>query len=331
VYNADGDWRNLTREFGVSQRTAYRWVKNQSPEKERGGARRIKLTDEHHRYMEDAIENNPRITLEQIKEKIKKDFEMNISKECVRKHLDGLMFTLKNARREPERINSVDNKTKRCEYVRKLLNLQSENKPIIYMDETNFNLFVSRTQGRSKKGHRCSFVAAGSRGANIHLIGCIATTGLIHHEIRRGAFKKPEAKAFVRRCLEIAQRIYNCSVALIIDNAPCHAALEELFQEEEFSHHELIRLSPYSPMLNPIENAWSTIKAHVKSDMALQISRILAGIDRDQLTQVEYRTQQLENVIRNNIQTITVAKCVQYIAHIQRVIPAVLNMDDVHL
>ena len=62
------------------------------------------------------------------------------------------------------------------------------------MDETNFNLYISRTKGRSKKGTRGTHITAGSQGSNIHVIGCIGNMGLIHHEIRRGALKKPEAK-----------------------------------------------------------------------------------------------------------------------------------------
>lgn len=330
VYNNNGDWRNLANVIGVPKRTAYRWVKSQEEtEKQRGGKRRVKITDEHHRFFENKIEDNPKITLQQLREELQETFQVNVSKECIRQHLDGLMFTVKQIRREPERANSADTKTKRCEYVRKLLDLQAENVPIIYLDETNFNLYISRTQGRSKKGSRCTSVAAGSRGANVHLIGCIGNVGLIHYEIRRGSFKRPEAQEFVKQCLRNAQNTYHGSVALVIDNAPCHSSIEEIFQEEEFSHHRLLRLSPYSPMLNPIEQSWSVIKAGVKSDLSAQMRTILAGEDRNNLFQNEYRTRCLENIVRNNVNKINVANCARFIAHIQRYIPAALNLEDI--
>lgn len=87
------------------------------------------------------------------------------------------------------------------------------------MDETNFNLYISRKKGRSKKGARCTYISAGSRGSNIHLIGCLGNMGLIHHEIRKGAFKKPEANEFVRQCLHNARNIYQSEVVLVVDNA----------------------------------------------------------------------------------------------------------------
>ncbi|OAF69028.1 hypothetical protein A3Q56_03235 [Intoshia linei] len=53
------------------------------------------------------------------------------------------------------------------------------------MDETNFNLHISKKEGRLQRGERCASIAAGSRGANIH---CIGNVGLIHYEIKRGSF-----------------------------------------------------------------------------------------------------------------------------------------------
>lgn len=215
LYNNDGDWRALANTLGVKTSTAYRWVKNQTEnEKPRGGKRRTKIGDHHRIIIEQYVEENSRITLKQLTEKLLQDHQIVVSKECVRKHLDGLMFTLKDVRREPERANSVENKTKRAEYTRHLLNYQGDNMPVVYMDETNFNLFISRTKGRSKKGKRCTHIAAGSKGCNIHVIGCIGNLGLVHHEIRRGAFKKPDANAFIRRCLQNARNLYQSPCSL---------------------------------------------------------------------------------------------------------------------
>ncbi|PSN40219.1 hypothetical protein C0J52_12052 [Blattella germanica] len=53
--------------------------------------------------------------------------------------------------------------------------------------------------------------------------------------------------------------------------------MEEIFTEEEFSIHHLLRLSPYNPMLNRIESAWSCLKASVKINLSMQLPQILAG------------------------------------------------------
>lgn len=332
VYNNNGDWKTLADTMGVKKSTAYRWVKNQEqPERQRGGKRRVKITEEHRVFMGNCIEDNPKITLKGLKEKLFQSFNITVTTECIRQHLDGLLYTLKIVRNEPERANSDENKRRRRLYTQQLLEYQAQNLPIIYMDETNYNLFISRTQGRSKKGARCSYISAGSRGSNIHIIGCIGNLGLIHHEMRRGSFRQPEANDFVRNCLRNAVNMYHSPVVLVIDNAPCHAAIEEVFQENEFANNHLLRLSPYSPMLNPIENAWSVMKSAVKADLAEQMPQILAGEGRDNnMTQTEYRLQRLENIITANLGKISVAKCARFVAHIQKFIPAGLNMEDMH-
>ena len=167
LYNNGGDWRALATTLGVKTTTSYRWVNGQNVvEKQRGGSRTGKITNEHRDFMEKCVEENSRITLKQMKDKLLQTHQIDVSTECVRKNLNGMLFTLKNIHREPENANNAINKNKRCRYVEELLTYQSENKPIIYMDETNFNLFISRTKGRSKKGSRCRYIAAGCRGAS---------------------------------------------------------------------------------------------------------------------------------------------------------------------
>ncbi|DAZ98445.1 TPA: hypothetical protein N0F65_001146 [Lagenidium giganteum] len=63
---------------------------------------------------------------------------------------------------------------------------------------------------------------------------------------------------------------------LIIDNAPCHSRLGVVVANPEFSMVTLLRLAPYSCMLNPIENVFSAFKAHAKRYMRARQARLLA-------------------------------------------------------
>ena len=75
--------------------------------------------------------------------------------------------------------------------------------------------------------------------------------------------------------------MFNGPVVLVIDNASIHSGLEEIVQEPKLGNHPnlriqydclsiygqsycILKLGPYSPMLNPIESAWSAFKAEVK-------------------------------------------------------------------
>ncbi|PSN35418.1 hypothetical protein C0J52_22848 [Blattella germanica] len=114
-----------------------------------GGKRKVKITEEHRALKVKRTEENQKVILNELQCKFHEDHQVIVSTECLRQHLDGLMFTLKDIRRELKRANSEENKLRQCEYVQQLLNYQTDNVPIIYMDETNFNLFISRQQGHS--------------------------------------------------------------------------------------------------------------------------------------------------------------------------------------
>ena len=85
------------------------------------------------------------------------------------------------------------------------------------------------------------------------LLDVLVPTGLVYHEIQRGSFRKESTQSWMRECLRAAKRQYGGPVVMVVDNAPCHSNIEEVFSEEEFLGCEVLRLGPYSPMFNPIE------------------------------------------------------------------------------
>ena len=146
------------------------------------------------------------------------------------------------------------------------------------MDESNTNIHISRREGRSLRGTRCTTVAAGSKGANVHMIGCMSNAGFLHYEIKRGAFKSDQACEWMRRCLRITRFKFDGPVVMVIDNAPCHSGLENVFEEPEFSDNHLLRLGFYSPMFNPMraleelmKEGMSAVTSGMCSNFAAQI------------------------------------------------------------
>lgn len=174
------------------------------------------------------------------------------------------------------------------------------------MDETNFNLFVRRTQGRSKKGARAVAKMPCSKGPNIHMIGAISSFGKESIEIRRGSFKWENANDWMERMVtEVNERgVPLDQIVVVCDNAPVHSRFETVAEELGFT---LLRLGPYSPMLNPIENIWSVVKAKVKRFNRIPVVAG-AGI-------IEQRLQYLEDLIRSADPEITPYLCSQTIGH----------------
>ena len=176
------------------------------------------------------------------------------------------------------------------------------------------------------KGTICTTLAAASKGANVHIIGCISTIGLIHYEIQRGSFKKENAKAWMETCLRQSMIRHGEPVVMVVDNAPCHSQLEEVLQGQEFRQNKIIRLGPYSPMLNPIENVWSVVKSYVKRELSKKLAGIVSG--RSELSIREHRLRALESLMEEGLQTITPTICANSVASIQRKFPAALNLED---
>ena len=149
LHNADGEWRHLATELDVPKTTAYRWIKEGVKVDGRGGSYNEKITTEHKEVMCSFFENNPRITLAQIVEKLHLKYALTISKTTVFRHLDMSVCTLESVRYEPERANTPENKEKRKVFVQTPLDYQGQNLPILFMDETNFKIHISRSEGRS--------------------------------------------------------------------------------------------------------------------------------------------------------------------------------------
>ncbi|MPC39809.1 hypothetical protein E2C01_033358 [Portunus trituberculatus] len=104
-------------------------------------------------------------------------------------------------------------------------------------------------------------------------------------------------------------------IVVVCDNAPVHVDLERVVAEEEFSGVEIIRLSPYSPALNPIEECWSVMKATMKRDLS-NTFKTMMNTTPVGMSQTEYRMQYLERCIDNAILTIPSELCLKTLNHV---------------
>ena len=138
------------------------------------------------------------------------------------------------------------------------------------------------------------------------------------------------AQQFIQRCLRSAQQFFaGQQIVLIIDNAPCHSQAEQVFLESEFSNCTLLRLGPYSPMLNPIESVWSQIKTMCKRQLAIEMDYILSYRAEGNVSATEFRLQCLERIINTSCQEVSRSNILQYMAGVQRFYAGVLNLDNV--
>ncbi|EGZ07061.1 hypothetical protein PHYSODRAFT_341220 [Phytophthora sojae] len=172
--------------------------------------------------------------------------DVRVGIETVRANLEARCFTAKKTHRDNNYRNVSVNKVKRQEFAMKLLQY-----------------------GWSKAGRRAVDMGTSSKSKNIHVIACISRDGVEYHEGRFGSFDSEAANETLRE-----GPLSN--VIVVLDNAPCHMNVEDVCEEAEFAGAECLRLGPYSPMLNGIENVFSVYKAAVKRYMAANRSSILS-------------------------------------------------------
>ena len=169
------DWHAVALANDVSLYTARSWIlKGRTTPLPKGGTFNAKVEEDHIGAIEYWLEDNPMITLTQIQEKLEKEFELKVCLSTVHNHVEGLLFTTKKIHYEPQSMNSAETKNRRRAFVQAILEYTGQGKDVIYIDETNVNLYTNRTYGRSKKGTRAIVQRPNSKGPNIHIIGAVA-------------------------------------------------------------------------------------------------------------------------------------------------------------
>ena len=303
AFKEERDWRATAKSLGVNPRTAYHWLrKSQGTSKSRGGSLSRK-TPAVVKIIEERIEAEPSVTLRQIKEELMHKLNVDVCLNTVKNWLDGELFSVKAVRPTAQNMNRPENKLKRSQYIDQLFTARSEGRTLIWIDETNFNLFCKRKEGRSKIGSRAAVILPSSKGANLHCIGAMTSSQMVKFTTRRGAFKADDFKEWMLQLIDDCNEKGIILPTFIIDNAPAHSRAEQVLDIEQVAieHNvEILRLGPYSYLLNPIELLWSCFKNYVKESLRERMM-MLSGASSNGLTLTEMRMQAMEEIAQTSI------------------------------
>lgn len=125
------------------------------------------------------------------------------------------------------------------------------------MDEAGFNLAMTRRYARSPANERSFSIRPARRGGNISLVGSVRLSGLVAIYPYDGAI---DGYRFIDYLEKHLLKILKPGDVLVMDNLRVHhiGAVKEMLMRTNI---RLLFLPPYSPELNPIEEAWSKIKS----------------------------------------------------------------------
>ncbi|GMF42861.1 unnamed protein product [Phytophthora fragariaefolia] len=279
------DWREVATANDVKYHTARRAVLAAGAEpKLRGGicASSIKMTVEVMSKLEELIDEDCRMTLQQLRDCLQSDLGVDVSVTSVHRALQGMLYSTKRLRIEKETMNSSVNKEKRNAFVVELNKHIKKSNVVVFQDETNFNLYLSTNEGWSRIGERAVGQLPPSKGSNLHVQGGVSSgSGLILLQTHEGSVKKQENARFTADLFVAALRSKGyeepqpAKVVIVTDNAPAHSEVERLAREYLaadgimiLNKFVVLRLDPYSLMLNPIEGYWNSLKAKMRRFMA---------------------------------------------------------------
>jgi transposase len=131
----------------------------------------------------------------------------------------------------------------------------------IFLDEMGSNLSLTRRYGRAAPGERVRDQVPGDRGGNLSTIGAIGLDGIRTGLSVPGAIDGETMLFFVQ---ELLVPTLTRGDIVLLDNASIHK-LDDIEDAIEAAGAGLLFLPPYSPDLNPIEHAWSKVKARLRA------------------------------------------------------------------
>ncbi|KAF7336106.1 Transposase domain-containing protein [Mycena venus] len=167
------------------------------------------------------------------------------------------------SRKKLKKIAAERNERVRMDFVRRMAEYPAEY--LGFLDETSKNeRTLSRGYGRAKKGRRAKMKQKFVRGTRLTATGLLTLDGIIANKVVEGSMKREDYLEFIEHEVMPLTSPFPAPLSvLVMDNARIHHGEEILLLAERFGVR-IEFLPPYSPDFNPIEEAFSKIKAFIR-------------------------------------------------------------------
>jgi len=163
---------------------------------------------------------------------------------------------------------------------------------LVFIDETSTNTAMVRLRGRAPRGERLVDYAPQGHWKTITFVGGLRQRGMTAPFVIEGAMNGPIFLAYVRQCLVPTLKRGD---TVLMDNLPVHK-VAGVAEAIEGAGATLVYLPKYSPDLNPIELAFSKLKAHLRKAAERTAPRLLRRIGR---VVTDFSAQECRNFFRH--------------------------------
>jgi len=257
--------------YGVSCCTAGRILKELVPPRPRGGEVYRKLTPAASKFMANRILDDVFVTSKQLASQLHEQ-GVDVHASSVNRHLSSSImvehgcprFSVKRVVSREDARNSQETLSKRKDFVLSYQQLRRTGAPFVFVDESSFNCFENRIEGRSPVGSRCINRRRRVKLNNVTAITAVSDLlGVIHVTFVEGGVDHNVFRIFLTSVFDTLRlRIGGEAVVVVMDNAPIHRTegVQELI---DGANHRLLFNAPWSCELNPIEYVFGLWKRRV--------------------------------------------------------------------
>jgi transposase len=163
---------------------------------------------------------------------------------------------------------------------------------LVFIDETCTTTNMVRLRCRCPRGVRLIGRAPHGHWKTITFVAGLRYRAIVAPLVIDGAMNAPMFLAYLKQCLVPTLKRGD---VVIMDNLPVHKApgVREMI---EAAGATLLYLPPYSPDLNPIEQAFSKLKAHLRKAAETTVPGLLRRIGRLLAT---FSPQECRNFLRH--------------------------------
>ncbi|WP_174479289.1 IS630 family transposase [Neorhizobium galegae] len=254
--------RQAAARFGVGISTAIRWIaraKDGEPTSRPQGWRRPSVLDAHEAFVVELIEDRKDVTLDEMVERLSVERQVRISRSALGAWLRGRGWTFKKKSAHALEQDRPDVLKRRRVWFDGQLDLDPEK--LIFIDETGLSTKMARLRGRAIRGERCRAGVPHGHWKTTTFTGALRLTGMTAPFVYDGAMNGNVFLAYVEQVLVPTLQVGD---VVVMDNLPAHKT-SGVRDAIERAGAKLMFLPPYSPDFNPIENAFSKLKAMLRA------------------------------------------------------------------
>ncbi|KAG8920644.1 hypothetical protein FRC01_000657 [Tulasnella sp. 417] len=221
------------------------------------------------------VARSPDIYLDELQRRMRELRGVNPSLSTILRSLKRGGYSLKKASASLTKTAIERNEAKRANY------LYSAGRytpgQLVFVDESACNRrTVYRNYGWALSGKRAIKRACFVRGRRYSILPALTLDGIIHVKILEGSFTTESFEEFIDSLLDSMQPYPAPKSVIIMDNCRIHKA-PSIIEKIHSRGMKVLFLPPYSPDYNPIELAFSAIKAHLRERM----DDVLAAMNED--------------------------------------------------